>query len=72
MDRQPVADRFIGKVAIVTGGASGIGRAIVEELCKEGCAVLLLDLAVCRRNKLDNKKDGCAGPKRPVNLANWI
>jgi NAD(P)-dependent dehydrogenase (short-subunit alcohol dehydrogenase family) len=44
MDRQIVANRFKGKVAIVTGGASGIGRSIVEELCKEGCAVLFVDL----------------------------
>ncbi len=34
-----VPDRFAGKVAIVTGGSSGIGRAIVEELCKEGAKV---------------------------------
>jgi len=44
MDRHPIPDRFKGKVAIVTGGASGIGRAIVTELCKEGCAVCFLDL----------------------------
>ncbi|MGD0898849.1 MAG: SDR family oxidoreductase [Thermoguttaceae bacterium] len=28
-----------GKVAIVTGGAAGIGRAIMERLCREGVAV---------------------------------
>jgi len=27
------------KAAIVTGGASGIGRACVERLCEEGCSV---------------------------------
>ena len=44
MDRQPIPNRFQGQAGIVTGGASGIGRAVVEELCKEGAAVLLLDL----------------------------
>ena len=35
-ERVPVKDRFRGKVALITGGASGIGRAILEEYCREG------------------------------------
>jgi 3-oxoacyl-[acyl-carrier protein] reductase len=34
-----------GKVALVTGGSRGIGRAIVGQLAAEGCAV-----AICGRN----------------------
>ncbi len=37
--RKPIVGRFENRVAIVTGGSSGIGRSVVEELCKEGAAV---------------------------------
>lgn len=43
--RTSVKDRFKDKVAIVTGGASGIGRAIVGELCKEGAKVAFSDIS---------------------------
>jgi 3-oxoacyl-[acyl-carrier protein] reductase len=36
--------RFSGKVALVTGGASGIGAAVVRRLASEGARVASLDL----------------------------
>ena len=37
-------DRLEGRVALVTGGASGIGKAIVERLSAEGAAVVVTDI----------------------------
>lgn len=41
----PIKDRFRDKVAVVTGGANGIGLAIVEQLCLEGASVVFSDLS---------------------------
>lgn len=39
-----MTNKLDGKVAIVTGGAGGIGRGIVRALCKEGAKVLITDI----------------------------
>ncbi|MFI7098249.1 SDR family NAD(P)-dependent oxidoreductase [Streptomyces sp. NPDC050161] len=38
-----VADEFAGRVALVTGGASGIGLAVARRLVRGGAAVVLAD-----------------------------
>jgi NAD(P)-dependent dehydrogenase (short-subunit alcohol dehydrogenase family) len=37
---------FAGKTAIITGGASGIGRALAKELARQGTSVILADMNV--------------------------
>lgn len=43
-----IDQRFSGQVAIVTGGADGIGLAVADRLVREGAAVTLLDRDTAR------------------------
>ncbi len=39
-----MSDRLQNKVAVITGGASGIGEGMVRRFCAEGAKVILADV----------------------------
>lgn len=49
---EPHPDRFKGQVALVTGGASGIGAATCTRLAAEGAQVVIADLQLERAQQL--------------------
>jgi NAD(P)-dependent dehydrogenase (short-subunit alcohol dehydrogenase family) len=55
-----VAGRFAGKTAIVTGAGSGIGRATVLRLAREGAAVVAADISGARLDALTAENPGLA------------
>jgi NAD(P)-dependent dehydrogenase (short-subunit alcohol dehydrogenase family) len=55
MDPGKAIRTYGAAVAIVTGGASGIGRAIVEELVKRGCEVVIADLQADLAEEITSK-----------------
>ena len=46
------AGRFAGRLAVVTGGASGIGAAVARELAAGGARVVIADLDLARAQSL--------------------
>lgn len=49
-----------GRVAIVTGGASGIGRAVAQRLAGDGCRVVVVDLNAAQADAVADAIGGLA------------
>ena len=43
LQRMPAPKEMVGKIALVTGGAGGIGAAVAERMLREGACVMLAD-----------------------------
>lgn len=64
---------YAGGVAFITGGASGIGRAIGEELARRGAEVVLLDLQadLCESVAADIRKAGGKATARRLDVRDF-
>jgi len=56
-------NEFKGKTAVVTGGASGIGKAIAARCCAEGMNVVLADIEA---SPLESARQELAGTGQKV------
>ncbi len=57
-----------GKVALITGGGSGIGAAIAEEFCREGCTVVIAGRTMEKLERTAEKLKGLEGSAVPLIL----
>ena len=65
--------RFSGATAIVTGGASGIGKELAMELARRGCEVVLADLQsdLARANAREISAEGGAAQAAGVDVTDF-
>ena len=68
MEPNKIIRIFDGATAIVTGGASGIGRALAEELAKRGCEVVLVDLQIESAEEVASKIRASGGKAKAVKI----
>lgn len=56
---------FVGKVAFITGAASGIGKGLAQQLAFTGCKVIIADINYSKAQELANEINKKSGPQGP-------
>lgn len=67
-----MAGRVAGKVALVTGGGSGLGRADCEALAREGATVIVTDVALEPAQRVADAINGTAMALDVASEEQWI
>ena len=47
-----MSNRLNGKVAVITGGAKGLGLSIAEKYHEEGCQIIICDILISESKKV--------------------
>lgn len=70
LQRMPKPKSLAGKIALVTGGAGGIGKATAARLLREGACVVLADIDQAALDSATEELSGAFGKDfvRPVNI----
>ena len=53
-----MSNRLNGKVAVITGGAKGLGLSIAEKFHEEGCQIIICDILSSEANKVAKNLKG--------------
>ena len=53
-----MSNRLNGKVAVITGGAKGLGLSIAEKFHEEGCQIIICDILFSEAKKVAKNLKG--------------